>query len=138
MEQDVCKRMLEILEENAYVKLLGIEIEGISTGHCRGRMKVMENNINPYGALHGGSLYSLADIVAGTAACTYGNYVVTASGNMNFLLPAADIPYVYCQADVVRQGKRLAVYDVRISDEKGNILETATFSFYVTEEKVIS
>lgn len=117
MEHDVCKRMLEILEENTYVNLLGIEIEEISKGHCRGRMQAAKNVTNPYGALHGGSLYSLADIVAGAAACTYGNYVVTVSGNMNFLLPAAEIPYVYCQADVVRQGGRLAVYDVKISDE---------------------
>lgn len=137
MEQDICKQMMNILDKNEYVQLLGIKIEEISLGHCKGKMEVTERIKNPYGALHGGSLYSFADIIAGTAACTYGNYVVTVSGDMNFLLPAAGIEYVYCQADVVRQGKHLAVYDVKITSEDAAVLETASFTFYVTEKKVV-
>ncbi|MCM1038576.1 MAG: PaaI family thioesterase [Ruminococcus sp.] len=138
MEDPVCRHMLEILHENEYVQFLGIEIEKLVKGHCRGKMKVTKRIENPYNALHGGSLYSLADIVAGTAACTYGHYVVTVSGSMNFLLPAAGMEYVYCEADMVRQGKHLAVYDVKIMDENGNILENASFTFYITERKVLS
>lgn len=138
MEERICRHMLDILHENEYVRFLGIEIEEISAGHCKGKMKVTKRIENPYGALHGGSLYSLADIIAGAAACTYGHYVVTVSGNMNFLLPAEGMEYVYCRADMVRQGKHLAVYDVKILDENEKILENASFTFYVTEKEVIS
>ena len=136
MEERVCRHMLDLLHENEYMQFLGIEIEELTAGHCKGKMKVSKRIQNPYGALHGGSLYSFADIIAGTAACTYGHYVVTVSGSMNFLLPAAGTEYVYCQADMVRQGKHLAVYDVKISDENGKMLENASFTFYVTEKEV--
>ncbi|MCM1252458.1 MAG: PaaI family thioesterase [Clostridium sp.] len=131
MEQDMCRQIMDMLDNNEYVRLLGIKIEELSLGHCKGKMEVSERIKNPYGALHGGSLYSFADIIAGAAACTYGSQVVTVSGSMNFLLPAAGIEYVYCQADVVRQGKNLAVYDVKMTDESGKILENASFTFFV-------
>ena len=135
MEQDTCRKVMDMLDNNKYVQLLGIKIEEISLGHCKGKMEVSEQIKNPYGALHGGSLYSFADIIAGAAACTYGNPVVTVSGSMNFLLPAAGIEYLYCQADAVRQGKTLAVYDVKITDETGNILDNASFTFYVIKSE---
>lgn len=136
MENEACKKIVDLLKQNEYVKILGIEIVELSAGHCKGMMKVSESIKNPYGALHGGSLYSLADIVAGTAACSYGNYVVTVSGNMNFLMPAAGVEQVYCTADVVRQGGHLAVYDVRITDESDKVLENASFTFFVTPNKI--
>ena len=135
MEQDTCRKVMDMLHSNEYVQLLGIKIEEISLGHCKGKMEVSGRIENPYGALHGGSLYSFADIIAGAAACTYGNPVVTVSGSMNFLLPAAGMEYIYCQADAVRQGKTLAVYDVKITDEIGNILENANFTFYIIKSE---
>lgn len=135
MEQDICREVMDMLDNNEYVRLLGIKIEEISLGHCKGKMEMSERIKNPYGALHGGSLYSFADIIAGAAACTYGNQVVTVSGSMNFLLPAADIEYVYCQADVVRQGNNLAVYDVKVTDESGKVLGNASFTFYIVKNK---
>ncbi|MGN0156812.1 MAG: PaaI family thioesterase [Lachnospiraceae bacterium] len=137
MEQDIFSHLIKVLEKNEYVQILGIEIEELKKGYCRGKMRVTDKNKNPYGALHGGSLYSLADIIAGTAACTYGNYVVTVSGTMNFLLPAEGIDYVFCEANVVRQGVHLGVYDVKLTDEGGNVLENASFTFFITENRVM-
>lgn len=134
MEQDTYRRIRDMLDGNEYIQLLGITIEEISLGYCKGKMKVNKSIQNPYGSLHGGSLYSFADIIAGAAACTYGNYVVTVSGSMNFLLPAAGMEYVYCKAEVVRQGKHLAVYDVQIKDENDNVLENASFTFFISKE----
>lgn len=133
MEQEICRKVMDMLDNNEYVQILGIKIEEISLGHCKGKMEISKHIKNPYGALHGGSLYSLADIIAGAAACTYGSNVVTVSGNMNFLLPAVGLEFVYCQADVIRQGKNLAVYDVKITDESGKILDNASFTFYIAK-----
>lgn len=136
MEQEINKKIIAMIEENEYVRLLGIKILDISLGHCRGKMPVSRRIENPYGSLHGGSLYSFADIIAGIAACTYGSYVVTVSGSMNFLLPATGTAYVFCQADMIRQGSHLAVYDVKITDERGTLLENASFTFHITGHKI--
>ncbi len=93
--------------------------------------------MNPYGTLHGGSLYSLADIVAGTVACMNGYFVTTVSGNMNFLLPADRTEYVYCEVLKLRQGKHLGVFEVKIKNDKQQILDSGEFTFFVTEQEII-
>ena len=108
MEQDTCRKVMDMLDNNEYVQLLGIKIEEISLGHCKGKMEVSGRIENPYGALHGGSLYSFADIIAGAAACTYGNPVVTVSGSMNFLLPAAGMEYIYQPSKPLTPTSRLS------------------------------
>lgn len=119
------------------MQFLGIELLKLKEGYSLARMKYKKELTNPYGMLHGGSLYSLADIVAGMAACMGGHYVTTVSGNMNFLLPADRTEYVYCEATKLRMGKHLAVFDVKLKDDKENILDSGEFTFFVTEHSLV-
>ncbi len=128
--------MLRVMKNNSYMQFLGIEMVEMKEGYGLGRIKYKEELLNPYGMLHGGSLYSLADIVAGSVACMCGCFVTTVSGTMNFLLPAVKTEYVYCEAEQLRMGRHLAVFSVRIKDDNGKILDSGEFTFFVTEQKV--
>lgn len=131
------KMMRETVEENLYMKYLGIELLEIREGYALARMKYKKELTNPYGMLHGGSLYSLADTVAGTAACMCGHYVTTVSGTMSFLLSAENTEYVYCEATVLRQGRHLSAFDVRIKNDDGQLLDSGEFTFYIMDKKVL-
>lgn len=129
--------MRRTVEENAYMQFLGIELLELKEDYSRARMKYKKELANPYGMLHGGSLYSLADIVAGTTACMCGHFVTTVSGNLNFLSPAVQTEYVYCEAKRLRGGKHLSVFEVKITDDQGHILDSGEFTFFVMEQKVL-
>lgn len=128
----------KIVEENAYMQFLGIEFLEIRQDYALGRMKYKKELTNPYGMLHGGSLYSLADIVAGTAGCMGGHYVTTVTGSLNFMLPAERTEYVYCEAVLLRLGRHLAVYDVKLRDDENRLLDSGEFTFFVTEHEVFT
>lgn len=125
------EEIIKIVEENAFAKALHIELLELEKGFAKGRMKVEADIINPYGSVHGGALYSLADIISGCAALTYDKNAYTVSGNMNYLRPAMDAEYVYCEVEKLRQGKQLAVYDVKLTNDTGKVLETGTFTFFI-------
>ena len=129
--------MREVVAENPYMKVLGIELLALQEAYGLARMKYKEELLNPYKTLHGGSLYSLADIVAGTVACMNGYFVTTVSGNMNFLLPAQNTEYVYCEVKKLRLGRHLAVFDVKIKNDDNQVLDSGEFTFFVTEKKVL-
>lgn len=126
-----------ITKENNYIKNLGIELIEYREGYAKGRMKVTENNVNPYGSVHGGALYSLADTISGFAAASYGTYASTVSGNMNFISPAIDTKYVICEAKEVRQGKKISLYNVELFNDEGKILDNGSFIFYMLNKKVL-
>lgn len=130
--------MRKIIDTNSYMKYLGVEMLKLTEGYGLGRMRYKEELLNPYGMLHGGSLYSLADIIAGAVACMGGHFVTTVSGNMNFLLPADHTEFVYCEAIQLRQGKHLAVFDVKIKDDENRVLDSGEFTFFLTEHEVIA
>ncbi|MGN1179985.1 MAG: PaaI family thioesterase [Suilimivivens sp.] len=127
-----------MIAENAYMQFLGIEFPEIRQGYALARMRYRKELTNPYGMLHGGSLYSLADIAAGTAACMCGHYVTTVTGNLNFMLPAEGTEYIYCEAVQLRLGKHLAVFEVKIRDDEDRLLDSGEFTFFVTEHEVLA
>lgn len=122
--------MCRMIEENTYAKTVGLEMLELREGYAEGRIPVKEESKNPLGTMHGGCLYSLADIVSGTAATLRGNYVTTVSGEFSYLRPAVDTEYVTAKAREIRFGKNLAVYRVDLVDDAGTVLDIATFTFF--------
>ncbi len=136
MEQHIKHAMRKIVENNAYMKYMNIELVELREGYALGKMKVQEKYLNPYKSVHGGVLYSLADIISGIAACSYGKYVSTISGTMNYLKPAIDTEEIFCEANVLRNGNQISVYNVTLKDSAGQLVETGTFTFYVMNRDV--
>ena len=135
-QEEVGEKLIHIMENNDYMQMLGMELIEVRLGYARGKMKCCRELSNPYGSMHGGSLYSLADVVSGTAACVNGKFASTVSGSMNFIRPAMNTNYVYCEAKEVRTGTHLAVYDVTLVDDKDSVLETGCFTFFIMNEEV--
>ncbi len=134
MEKEVFD-MAGILKEqldNPFINSLGLEVLEASVWHSKGRIPFKEDLLNPFGSMHGGVLYSLADIVSGIAAQMSGSICVTLSGSLSFLRPAIDTEYIYCEAKALRDGEHTLVYNVEISDDKGTLLDSGSFTFFKT------
>ena len=71
LENNIRKKVVD----NPYMKMLDMEFLEIGKGYAKGRIKLQPKHLNPYGSVHGGCLYSLADSVSGTAASTYAHPV---------------------------------------------------------------
>lgn len=136
-EKNRYEKLLEkIIEENEYCNMLGIEVIKVKEGYSKGRMKFDKKLCNPYGYIHGGCLYSFADVISGIASCSYGNYVCTISGNMNYLKPAINTNYLYCEAEVIKHGKSISYCNITITNDDGDIIDNGTFNLYVLPPKV--
>ena len=136
-EKNRYEKILEkIIEENEYCNMLGIEVIEVKEGYSKGRMKFDKKLCNPYGYIHGGCLYSFADVISGIASCSYGNYVCTISGNMNYLKPAINTNYLYCEAEVIKHGKSISYCNITITNDDGDIIDNGTFNLYVLPQKV--
>ena len=135
MKKDALENIRKILDESEFIKMLGIEISELDDDHARGRMPFKSLYLNPYGSMHGGCLYSLADTVAGTLANSTGGNVMTVEGNLSFLEAAWNTQYVYCLARLRRCGSHLINVDVDITDDNGKLLDCGNFTFFRIEEK---
>ena len=64
-------------EQNSFGNLVGVRIEEIREGYARSVLDVRADLSNPIGSLHGGVLFTIADITGGSAAVSHGEQVTT-------------------------------------------------------------
>ena len=80
------KQLQELrLRENAFTRHNFFELETVERDRAVYRLDIRDESKNPYGMIHGGALYTLADDAAGAAAHTDGRHYVTQNGNLHFL-----------------------------------------------------
>ena len=129
-DTEMIRKAQDTIDKSEFIKMLNIEILDLSSDYARGRMPFDRQYCNPYGSMHGGCLYALADTVTGILADNAGCDVTTVEGNLCFLEAAVDTAYVYCEATMKRCGKHLITVSAEIKDDAGKLLDCGNFVFF--------
>jgi acyl-CoA thioesterase len=136
-ENAMREKMIPELYENKYNSFIGFEIMELSSTYSKARIKCDSRLHNTYGSIHGGALLSFVDAMAGATASMSGYYATTVSANLNFLLPAVNTEYIYCECMKLKTGKHILVFDIRVTDDDGNLLDSGEFSFFASKVPVL-
>lgn len=136
MDLDYEKIRKERNEDNYFCKANGIFITELKKGHCVVETDIDETKINPIGTVHGGLLFTMADTCAGAAASTYGHWVTTVTGDINYLRAGKNTKHLRAESREVKVGKTLIVNDVDIYDENRTHLAHGTYTFMVLNHTI--
>lgn len=115
---------------NPYGQYLGINIVELDNTHCTALLEVKSCLLNPYGMLHGGAYYSLADTAAGVLSRTSGKKNVTLEGKLNFIKSAIEGDTIKAIATKMHQGNTTGVYLVNIIGKNEELLATGIYTMY--------
>ena len=86
--------------------------------------------------MHGGFLFSLADFAFALASNSHNNLSLAISANISFQ-KAKPSGTLYAVAKELSDGKKIATYEVKILDEKENLIASFTGTVYRKGVKVI-
>ncbi len=113
--------------------LFQMKIEEVRQGYARVSMPILDIMRNGMGFVHGGVLFSLADIAFG-AACNYGEKTgtVTLSSSINYLHPGRKGP-ITAEASSLRSGRHVVLYNIDVRDADGVLLCHGTFEGFRTD-----
>ena len=136
-EQQMREKIIQELYSNEYNKFIGFEVLELGPTYSKSRIKADLRLHNTYGSIHGGALLSFVDAMAGATGSMSGYYVTTVSANLNFLLPAVNTEYIYCECMKLKTGKHILVFDIRVTDDEGSLLDSGEFSFYASKVPVL-
>ncbi|SRR5579884_244866 len=115
-------------------ELLGMEVTEMDEGYAKLAMPFDEKLTQPYGLVHGGALFSLAD---SAAAVAIGSVVgsdkkfVTIEMKINFLLPVRD-GMMEAEARIIRKGKRIIPVEIDVSNRE-RLIAKATTTYIILE-----
>ncbi len=134
--EDIEKLRLETLQlgANAFTAHNFIRLESVEPDCAVYRLDICPESRNPYGMVHGGALYTLADDAAGGAAHSDGRHYVTQHGDLHFLDNRA-CGTIWATGRVRRRGRSMVLVDVEITDEAGALLATGAFTYFRVDPK---
>lgn len=122
------------LGANAFTDHNFIRLESAEADCAVYRLDIRPESRNPFGMVHGGALYTLADDAAGTAAHGDGRHYVTQHGDLHFLDNRAH-GTVRATGRVRHRGRATVLVDVEITDGAGALLATGAFSYFCVDRK---
>lgn len=114
---------------NTFAVCNGISARQLELGKAEAVMEMGPNSLNPYGMLHGGAIYTLADCAGGTACRTDGRNYVTLDGIIHFIHSARS-GVITAVGTVIHRGRTTVLTEIRITDQNGTLLATGNFTFF--------
>ena len=127
------------MEEQTYFSFHnwpGLTLKHSVPGYAELEIPMIREYLNRGGRLHGGFLYTLADMTAGTAVMSYGHRTTTVSGSMDYLRPGIGVEMLHSHGRVVKHGSTLSVVEVEILDQNETLIATAHMTFFNFDEPI--
>jgi len=123
----------ELIRKNDRLgKLLGVELVDVREGYALAQMKIEEQHLNAADVVHGGSIFSLADISLAAASNSYGTVALLTNGNITVFHATRKGDTLTARADEVSKSRKLAHYRVAVSNEAGEQVAVYNATVYRT------
>lgn len=114
-----------------YASYSGVKVTKVAEDYCEGELEITPDNVNYLKIVHGGCLATLADTVAGVAACSTGQNTVTLNYGFSFLRQARG-KKIRCVAEAEKSGRTVKVFRCSLYDDNGELVASGQFTFYMS------
>ena len=124
--------------QNTITSAIGIEVTDIEDDFICGKMPVDVRTIQPLGLLHGGASVVLAEtlgsVAGGIKVYSNNESVVGIEINANHLQSVRD-GWVYGKAVPIRVGKKIQVWEIKITNEKSELICISRLTLAVVKNR---
>lgn len=115
------QKLISFFKNDQYAALTGIEIIEAKKGYCKARLKIQEKHLNAANVVQGGAIFTLADLAFAVASNSHGTLALGINVNITFITGVSD-GILYAIATEYTEPKKLGTYDVKITNEKDEII----------------
>lgn len=113
---------------NGFDYINGIVIDEANKEIVKAHIEVSEKSNNPWGIVHGGAIFGLADTAIGVLCYADDKKCVTIDANINYLKPCKKAARV--EATKIKTGKTIGVYKAEVYNEEDELSAVMTSNYY--------
>ena len=116
----------------------GIRAVSIEKGKCICELEIEKHHLNPISSIHGGVLYTMADVVGGFVCRSMGHKCLTTmNSSVSFLNAGLNCEKIIGTGTVVKAGKHTTTVEVDITDDKGKLLTRVISTYFILESSLL-
>ncbi|MBN2025906.1 MAG: PaaI family thioesterase [Actinobacteria bacterium] len=138
MENRVGEETREYIAKDRYASSLGAELTDIRPGWAMVSMKLREEHLNFMGMIHGGVMFSLADVAFGAAANSFGSRAMALSVGIDFLAAPKTVGDMTAEVELVQRAGKMGFYRMKVTDAEGVIVAQCHGWAYHTGKPLLS
>ena len=116
-------KMLQYFKNDRFAEHTGIELNEVSPGHARASMIIRDHHLNAFGSVHGGAIFTLADLVFAAACNSHGTLAVAINAGISFVKSVSE-GTLRAEAKEVSVNKRISTYSIKVRDDEDEIVAT--------------
>ncbi len=137
MDAKVKEAIFSAVKKEPFAQVLNIELVELKQGYSVVEMKYEPDSMNNiYNHAHGGALLGLIDEAFETASQTDGTIAVALNVNVTYVSSPEAGVRLQAEARQVSQTKKTASYDIKVSDQNGNLIATCSALAYRTGKPI--
>ena len=112
----------------------GIRAVSIEKGKCICELEIEKHHLNPISSIHGGVLYTMADVVGGFVCRSMGHKCLTTmNSSISFLNAGLNCKKIIGTGTAVKSGKSTATVEVDITDQDGKLLTKVISTYFILD-----
>lgn len=128
LNQEHIRKLVEIINQAPYFKLLSMAIKELGPGFCRVELDLENKHLNPFGGVHGGVYSSLVDTAAYWAVyCDVAEDagLISLDVGVDMLAPIK-AGRLLVEGKRIKAGRQVCSAEAAIWDDKGKLLAHGT------------
>ena len=125
--------MVRFFKRDIFAKYVGIELEDVTPGRAKVKVTVKEHHLNGLRIVHGGMLFTLADMAFAAAANSRGRIAVALNASISYVKPAKG-NILFAEAEEVSRSGNHAVYAITLTDDSKETVAVLQGLAYVKKE----
>lgn len=134
MDEKVRDAIFNAVQREPFAKKFGLRLVELKEGYSKVEMDFTPDMENFLGMAHGGALFALIDEAFETASNSYGTVAVALNMNITYVSPPPPKSRLTAEAKELSRTKRTASYDIKIFDEKKNLIAFCQALVYRKED----
>ena len=137
MDEKVREAIKNAVKRETFAQSLNMKLIELEDGHSVVEMiYIPENMNNMYDRAHGGALFGLIDEAFETAGQTKGTIAVALNVNITYVTSPKPGSRLRAEANRVSETQKTASFDIKITDQEGNIITTCQALAYQTGKPI--
>ena len=118
------------MKDTGFMSHNGLYLVDTKENYVKIGVDITEKSLNPFGIIHGGLIYTLADSAMGIALATSGRKGVTINSNIDYLNPGKGTK-LFSETEIIKDGKNIVVLRATINDENNTIIAISNGTYYI-------
>jgi len=133
MTKPTSETLKRYFKRDLFAHHVGIELIEAHNGYAKASLAIKEHHLNGVGRVHGGVIFTLADLAFAAASNSQGRVAVAISASIQFLrAPKGD--RLFAEAREISCDHKLASYEITVTDETGEIISVFQGMVYRKKE----